>query len=388
MTYVFGEPVSGPDYMTANGTLRRATFFLGAEWDLQDGNWMWLSRDLVADFELAFPGQTWVKAYGVRLQGGYKGYNGASGEETQLLADDISFSAWNRGVVRHGAAEWTEGANYWTSNGPQELDVAVYNHYDHLGNLAIRSDSAGELTSTWDYDAYGNYYGGSGDASIENYRHTGNHYDADVGLFYFNNRWYDADIGRFTQRHTPYQPLLEHPYAISENNPSSWPDPSGLCPDVGEAIYYGLFGTEHDPTFSEALINNSIGGEITKLEGIYDADYTAERYTVTGALVVSGASTLGASTIIASEAIDAAGYHTVGRVITQRSIVHAKLGYKFPGARHYSEMLTRHLLMGGGKRLPGRTWRTFLYRANDGKAEMAYDWVSGKVIHQICKISK
>jgi len=106
---------------------RRAIFYLGAEW-VEGDKWMWLSRDLAADFVLAVPGETLSQVYGVKLHAGYVN----DGWAHEMWVDDISFSAWNRGVVRHGAAEWTEGASYWPT-GPQELDVSVYNHYDHLG---------------------------------------------------------------------------------------------------------------------------------------------------------------------------------------------------------------------------------------------------------------
>jgi RHS repeat-associated protein len=154
-----------------------------------------------------------------------------------IYADDIGVDVRARGVVRHAGASWTAGAASWPSGGLAK-DVAVYNHFDHLGNLSAQTTAAGALSAAWRHDAFGNLYSGA----TNTYRHTANHFDAGAGLFYFNNRWYDAALGRFTQRHTPFQPLSEHPYAISEGNPAAWGDASGLIPDVGGALYHVLTG--------------------------------------------------------------------------------------------------------------------------------------------------
>jgi RHS repeat-associated protein len=103
-------------------------------------------------------------------------------------------------------------------------------HYDHVGNVMAESDTSGVITSTHEYDAFGRPV--LSDAGTpwdpNSLHHTGKHYDADTGLFYFNARWYDAQTGRFNSANTPYQPLAEHPYAISQENPLLLIDETGL----------------------------------------------------------------------------------------------------------------------------------------------------------------
>jgi RHS repeat-associated protein len=68
--------------------------------------------------------------------------------------------------------------------------------------------------------------------------------DAEVGMSYFRNRWYDARIGRFTQEDPLGYAGGENLYAYAGNNPASYTDPFGLCPDpkdVACALFEGAF---------------------------------------------------------------------------------------------------------------------------------------------------
>jgi RHS repeat-associated protein len=106
----------------------------------------------------------------------------------------------------------------------------VYDFFDHLGNAGGRTNASGAVIGSWDVDMYGNVLSTTGSVSAEDYRHTGNSWDDGAGLYYFNARWYDPETGRFTQRHTPFQPLYEHPYEINHGNPASFVDPTGRLP--------------------------------------------------------------------------------------------------------------------------------------------------------------
>jgi RHS repeat-associated protein len=149
-----------------------------------------------------------------------------------LRVDDITVGPAARKMVRHGGAEWTPGASSFPSGGVA-FDEPEYKHRDYLGNTFATTGADGLTTgSGWSYDAFGNVLSGT----TSSYEQTGNQNDPDIGLFYFNNRWYDADLGRFTQRNTPFQPLWEHPYAISEGNPVNFVDPGGYGSEFGFAL--------------------------------------------------------------------------------------------------------------------------------------------------------
>lgn len=54
------------------------------------------------------------------------------------------------------------------------------------------------------------------------------------GLSYFRNRWYDSRTGRFTQEDPLRYAGGENLYAYSGNNPATFTDPFGLCPDPND----------------------------------------------------------------------------------------------------------------------------------------------------------
>jgi len=96
---------------------------------------------------------------------------------------------------------------------------------DHLGSVVQATDSAGQVTLTRQYDAYGNLLAGS---SVSGYAFTGREWDGETSLYYYRARYYDPKIGRF---------ISEDPigfggginfYAYVENNPVSRLDPFGL----------------------------------------------------------------------------------------------------------------------------------------------------------------
>ncbi len=107
-----------------------------------------------------------------------------------------------------------------------------YYHYD--GQLSARqlSDSSGSISDTYTYEAFGNLLSSTG-STINNYRYTGEQYDANVGFYYLRARYYNTDIGRF---HTMdsfegsiFDPASLHKYLYTNNDPVNNWDPTGLC---------------------------------------------------------------------------------------------------------------------------------------------------------------
>src|SRR6266536_2397998 len=121
--------------------------------------------------------------------------------------------------------------------------AALYFVQDHLGTTRALADATGNVSSSLDYDSYGNV--SSGSASTR-YTYNGREIDSDVGLIYYRARWYDPQQGRF---------ISEDPigfrgginfYGFVENNPVNYIDPLGLrsC----KAILKDLWGALNELT--------------------------------------------------------------------------------------------------------------------------------------------
>jgi RHS repeat-associated protein len=104
--------------------------------------------------------------------------------------------------------------------------VVSYFATDHLGTTRALTDASGSLTSTLNYDSFGNVIGGS---ASTRYTYTGREADSDTGLMFYRARWYDAQVGRF---------ISEDPigfiggvnwYAYVDNSPVGTLDPLGLA---------------------------------------------------------------------------------------------------------------------------------------------------------------
>ena len=100
---------------------------------------------------------------------------------------------------------------------------------DAQGSTRALVNAAGNITSNYDYDAFGNLLG---EPTLEtNYLYTGQQYDAVSELYSLRARYYDASIGRFLSRDTwPYDyqnPVELNRYVYTANNPATWSDPSG-----------------------------------------------------------------------------------------------------------------------------------------------------------------
>lgn len=101
----------------------------------------------------------------------------------------------------------------------------TYYHADGLASVIKETNSAGTVTLTRGYDAFGNLQAG---ATTSGYAFTGREWESEVALAYYRARWYDPKGGRF---------LSEDPYGIRsginryayvDNNPVLLRDPKGL----------------------------------------------------------------------------------------------------------------------------------------------------------------
>ena len=103
--------------------------------------------------------------------------------------------------------------------------------YDGLGSVRALTDSAGQQTDTYTYDAFGIQLATTG-ATENAYRYTGEQFDEDLGQYYLRARYNDPNTGRFWSMDRfeggKAEPLSLHKYIYGHTNPISNVDPTGF----------------------------------------------------------------------------------------------------------------------------------------------------------------
>ena len=102
---------------------------------------------------------------------------------------------------------------------------------DGLGSRRGLTDSAGNVTNTYSYDAFGNLVASAG-GTANNYQFAGEQFDSNLDQYYLRQRYYNQNSGRFTRRDT-YEgrlsdPITLHKYLYGNANPVTYTDPTGL----------------------------------------------------------------------------------------------------------------------------------------------------------------
>jgi RHS repeat-associated protein len=111
--------------------------------------------------------------------------------------------------------------------------TTTYYGYDGLGTVRYLSSSAGAVTDTYTFDAFGILIGQtpSSGQTLNHYRYTGEQWDSDLGMYYLRARYYKPELGRFwtmdTFEGSPSNPLSLHKYLYCYDNPVNGTDPSG-----------------------------------------------------------------------------------------------------------------------------------------------------------------
>lgn len=129
--------------------------------------------------------------------------------------------------------------------------VRTYYHYNAHGDVVQLTNSSGNVTKNYTYDAFGvEKNAAASDANP--FRYCGEQFDSETGNYYLRARYYSPGVGRFTQEDTHWgpgnmiygdKPLQLHAYTYSPqitaiaqagnlyfyalNNPVAYRDPSG-----------------------------------------------------------------------------------------------------------------------------------------------------------------
>jgi len=109
-------------------------------------------------------------------------------------------------------------------------NVLSYYQYDGGGSVRQLTNSVGQVTDSYEYDAFGNSFTKQG-TTPNNYLYRGEQFDSDLGLYYLRARYYNPATGRFLGRdpedHSPTKPNELHKYLYANGDPVNATDPTG-----------------------------------------------------------------------------------------------------------------------------------------------------------------
>jgi len=158
-----------------------------------------------------------------------------NGVTTRYLVDDLNPTGYTQVVEELVAGAVSRQYSY----GLQRIDeyqliggtwTASFYGYDGGGNVRNLTNSAGTVTDTYEYDAFGNKWTVSG-TTPNNYLYRGEEFDPDLGLNYLRARYYNPATGRFMSRDPengiPTDPETLHKYLYAGGDPVDKWDPSG-----------------------------------------------------------------------------------------------------------------------------------------------------------------
>ncbi|MBA3809993.1 MAG: RHS repeat-associated core domain-containing protein [Solirubrobacterales bacterium] len=128
-------------------------------------------------------------------------------------------------------------------------ETPTYLHHDQQGSTRLLTGSAGTVTGTTTFDAYGNKTGSTG-TSTTPLGYDAQYTSSDTGLIYLRARAYDPATAQFLST-DPITAITRAPYTYAADNPLNFGDPTGLW----------------TPTEGLEKVSNEIGEEISNVSG-------------------------------------------------------------------------------------------------------------------------
>jgi len=108
------------------------------------------------------------------------------------------------------------------------------------------TDSAGAVTDTYTYDAFGNLIERTG-STPNDYLYSGEQFDPNIGFYYLRARYLNPQSGRFQTMDSyegeVFEPLSLHKYTYAHLNPVDNTDPSGhmvIQERIGVLVIIGI----------------------------------------------------------------------------------------------------------------------------------------------------
>jgi len=105
--------------------------------------------------------------------------------------------------------------------------VTTYLHHDQQGSTRLLTGSAGTVTGSTTFNAYGSKTGWTRTSTTQLGYDT-QYTSSDTGLIYLRNRVYDPATAQFLTV-DPLEAITGAPYSYTRDNPGNSADPTGLC---------------------------------------------------------------------------------------------------------------------------------------------------------------
>jgi RHS repeat-associated protein len=157
---------------------------------------------------------------------------------TQYLVDDLNPTGYPQvvdelvGPIGSAAVQRTYTYGLQRISQDQYISGWVLSYYQYDGGGSVRqlTNSVGQVTDSYEYDAFGNSFTKQG-TTPNNYLYRGEQYDSDLGLYYLRARYYNPSTGRFMSRDPEagnrFSPASLHKYLYAGGDPVNMVDPSG-----------------------------------------------------------------------------------------------------------------------------------------------------------------
>jgi RHS repeat-associated protein len=166
-----------------------------------------------------------------------------NGVVTRYLVDDLNPTGYPQVIEELSTAGTVERVYTYGVQRVSENQVisntwtASFYGYDGGGTVRALTSTAGAVTDTYDYDAFGNKVNSTG-TTPNNFLYRGEFFDSDLGLYYLRARYYKPLTGRFMGRDpddpdlideygNPTDPKELHKYLYAIGDPVNMTDPSG-----------------------------------------------------------------------------------------------------------------------------------------------------------------
>ena len=158
-----------------------------------------------------------------------------NGVTTRYLVDDLNPTGYAQVVEEtvNGAPQRTYAYGLQRISENQIVNntwTPSFYQYDGMGSVRQLTNSAGAVTDTYEYDAFGNEISHTGTTPNE-MLYRGEQWDSDLGLYYMRARFYNPVTGRFVSRDpnkgVTTDPKTLHKYLYAEGDPINGVDPTG-----------------------------------------------------------------------------------------------------------------------------------------------------------------
>jgi RHS repeat-associated protein len=153
---------------------------------------------------------------------------------TKFLVDDLNPTGYAQVIEEVTGSSVQRTYTYGNSLVSQKQvgsNQSSFYGSDAIGSVRLLTNSAGTVTDTYNYEAFGNLISATG-TTTNNYGYSGERFDSDLGAYHLRERYYSPQRGRFLTT-DPFAGFIDRPQTLHKYNyvhgdPVNYTDPSGL----------------------------------------------------------------------------------------------------------------------------------------------------------------